>query len=364
MQLIAWLDDPSPEVVRAAIARLVDLEGPRAADALRARFLEVDLSLVQDMAGALRRIGDREAAEVAITGLGDDRYSRRFAATRALGALGDTRAVDPLRGMLRDDVAGVRAAALQALGKLGQHPGATAGADCARLLSDPVPHVRVAATRAVARLVTHPGELLAPVAADPDPVVRLEVARHVAGLPEPAAESLLADPDLRVREAAARAGGARQVGSLAALLTEDPARDVRRAAAHALGAMRDVRVADVLVPGVEDPDALVRAAVLRALEELLTREKAQRRLTDELTNDRPERRRASVYALAHLGARNATPEVSRLLDDPDPDVRLALVHSAQALFEPSDPLMRYLADDSDRAVSQAAQMRLLRANSG
>lgn len=362
-RVIAWLDDPSPEIVRAAIARLVELEGPRAADALRARLLDVDLSLVADIAGALRRIGDREAVEVAIAALGDDRYSRRFAAIRALGALGDARAAHPLSSMLDDDVAGVRAAALQALGKLGQHGRAKSGADCARLLSDPVPLVRVAAIRAVARLVTHPGELLAAVAADPDRVVRLEVARHVAGLPDPAAESLLADSDLRVREAAARAGGVRQVGSLAMLLTEDPARDVRRAAAHALGAMRDARVADVLVPGIEDPDALVRAAVLRSLEELLTREGAMNRLCDELSDARPTRRRASVYALAHLRAREVAPEVSRLLDDPDPDVRLALLHSAPALFEAADALVRYLAKDPDQAVSQAAEMWLLRANS-
>lgn len=362
-RVIAWLDDPSPEIARAAIARLVELEGPRAADALRARLLDVDLSLVADIAGALRRIGDREAVEVAIAALGDDRYSRRFAAIRALGALGDARAAHPLSSMLDDDVAGVRAAALQALGKLGQHGRAKSGADCARLLSDPVPLVRVAAIRAVARLVTHPGELLAAVAADPDRVVRLEVARHVAGLPDPAAESLLADSGLRVREAAARAGGVRQVGSLAMLLTEDPARDVRRAAAHALGAMRDARVADVLVPGIEDPDALVRAAVLRSLEKLLTREGAMNRLCDELSDARPTRRRASVYALAHLRAREVAPEVSRLLDDPDPDVRLALLHSAPALFEAADALVRYLAKDPDQAVSQAAEMWLLRANS-
>jgi HEAT repeat protein len=348
-QLIASLDDPSPEVVRAAIARLVDLEGPRAADALRARVLDVDLSLVTDIAGALRRIRDSEVVEVAIEALGDERYSRRFAATRALGALGDARAADPLRAMLGDDVAGVRAAALEALARLGESAGPKPGADCAGLLSDPVPHVRIAAIRAVARLVNHPGEFLAAVAEDPDGLVRLEVARHVAGLPERAATSLLADPDLRVREAAARAAGAREVGALAVLLTDDPARDVRRASAHALGAMRNARVADVLIPGLEDPDALVRAAVLRALEELLTRERAVTRLRHELANDRPERRRASVYALAHLKVSDAAPEVSRLADDPDPDVRLALIHGAHALFEEPEALMRYLAADSDRA---------------
>jgi HEAT repeat protein len=359
-ELVRSLDDPSPEVVRAAIVRLVDLEGQRAAGALRARLFDVDLSLVADVAGALGQIGDRRAAEVAIEALRDGRYSRRLAAVRALGALGDPRAAQCLRTMLDDEVAGVRGAALDALAKLGPHVDGD-GADCARLLVDPAAHVRIAAVRAVARLAKHPGAMLAPAVKDKDRLVRLEVARHAAGLPERAANTLLGDPDLRVREAAARGAGVRELGVLAVLLTDDPAGDVRRASAHTLGAMRGERVADVLVPGVEDPDALVRAAVLHALETLLTRETAVGRLCDELTSERPERRRASVYALAHLSAGEAAPALSRLVDDSDPDVRLALVQSAEALFERPEPLMRYLAVDADPAVRQGAEMWLLRA---
>jgi HEAT repeat protein len=359
-ELVRSLDDPSPEVVRAAIARLVDLEGQWAAGPLRARLFDVDLSLVADLAGALRRIGDGGAVEVAMEALRDGRYSRRLAAVRALGALGDPRAGECLRTMLDDDVGGVRGAALDALARLGPRVDGD-GADCARLLADPAPHVRIAAVRSVARLVRHPGAMLAPAVKDKDRLVRLEVARHAAGLPERAANTLLGDPDLRVREAAARGAGVRELGALAVLLTDDPARDVRRASAHTLGAMRGERVADVLVPGVEDPDALVRAAVLHALETLLTRETAVGRLCDELTSERPERRRASVYALAHLNAREAAPALSRLADDPDPDVRLALVHSAEALFPGPEPLMRYLAADAGPAVRQGAEMWLLRA---
>ena len=357
--MINWLDDPSPEVVRAAIARLVDLEGLRAADPFRARLLDADLSLVADFANALKRIGAGGVAEAATTALGDERYSRRLAAVRVLGAVGDQRAAAQLRTVLADGVAGVRAAALEALAQLGD--GAEVGADCAQLLSDPVAHVRIAAVRSVARLVTQPGTLLAAAVTDQDRLVRLEVAQHVARVPEDAAKVLLADPDIRVREAAARAAGPRELGALSVLVTDDPAPDVRRASAHALGAMRDQRVADVLVPGLEDPDALVRAAVLRALERLLTREAATRRLCEELSSERPERRRAAVYALERLKARGADAELSRLADDPDPSVRMALIHSAEALYDEPEPLLRYLAADSDQSVRDAAEMRLLRA---
>jgi len=358
-ELTDALDDPSPEVVRAAIGRLTELEGPRAADALRARLLDADLSLVADFANALKRIGARGVVEAATAALGDERYSRRLAAVRALGALGDRRAVAHVRTKLNDDVAGVRAAALDALAQLGD--GTSVGADCARLLTDPMPHVRIAAVRAVARLVTHPGGLLVAAEDDEDRLVRLEVAKHLAGLPEPSARALLADPNLRVREAAAASAGIRQLGALSVLLIEDPSPDVRRACAHTLGAMRDRRVADVLIPAIEDPDALVRAAVLHALERLLRREGAARRLCDELVCERPERRRAAVYALARLNPRDRGPELSRLADDPDPDVRLALIHSAEALHDEPELLMRYLAADSDPGVRQAAEMWLLRA---
>ena len=358
-ELVGSLDDPSPEVARAAIGRLVELEGPRAADPLRARLLDADLSLVAEFANALRRIGAGGVVEAATAALGDERYSRRLAAIRALGVLGDQRAAAQVRIALEDNVAGVRTAALEALAQLGD--GCAVGADCAQLLTDAVPHVRIAAVRSVARLVTHPGELLAPAAADEDRLVRLEVAQHVARLPEHTAKAVLADPDIRVREAAARAAGTRELGALSVLLTDDPAPDVRRASAHALGGMRDQRVADVLVRGLEDPDAMVRAAVLRALERLLTSEGAGRRLCAELACEGPERRRAALYALARLEARERGPELSRLADDPDPDVRLALIHSAEALYEEPEPLMRYLAADSDRVVRESAEMWLLRA---
>jgi len=122
-----------------------------------------------------------------------------------------------------------------------------------------VPQVRFAAVRAVARVAAHPGALLAAAAEDEDRLVRLEVARQMAGLPEHCAKALLEDPDVRVSEAAA-------------------------------GAVR--------------------------------------RLCDELASERTERRRATAYALARLGARDVAPVLSRLANDPDPDVRLALVQES------------------------------------
>jgi HEAT repeat protein len=356
--LIESLDDPSPEVARAAVRRIEEIDGPSAADALRARLLSADLSLVADIAKALRRIGDGRAVDLAIAGLTGEPYTRRLAAARALGALADARAAFMLRVALQDSVAGVRVAALEALAEIGRATGEEGA--CARLLSDANPQVRVAAVRAVARIAGQPGNLLSSLAEDPDRAVRLEVAKHVATLSDPAAALLLNDRDLRVREAAARAGGMRQVGTLAVLLIDDPGVDVRRAAASALGGLGDTRIAEVLVPGIEDPDALVRAAVLRALVGLVMRGGAIRRLRHELGSSRPARRRASLYSLARLEALEAAADATRLVDDPDPDVRLALIHTAESLVPDPEALIRYLADDRDAAVRGSADVWLLR----
>jgi HEAT repeat protein len=345
--LVAYLDDPSPEVARMAMRRLAESDGDTVAAELRARLLDADLSLVPDIAKALQRTGDGTAVQLAIAGLRQQPYTRRVAAAQALGVLGATHAAPSLRAALNDDIAAVRIAVLGALAHIG--PQAGAATECARLLSDPDSHVRAAAVRAVTRIAARPGPLIARAAADSDRVVRTEVAR-----------ALLGDADIRVREAAAGAAGFLQATQLATLLVSDPASDVRHAAAATLGRVGDHRVADRLIAGIEDRDAIVRAAVLRGLEEVLTRADAIERLSGELMSERAERRRASLYGLLHLRAREAGESVRRLVEDPDPDVRLALVRAADALLAEPEAVVRELAADSDQVVRHSAEIWLLR----
>ena len=359
-ELIAALDDPSPEVARCAIRRLTGIEGHRAADALRARLLSADLSLSAEIAIALRRIGDECAVDIAIAGLRDRLYTRRLAAARALGGLRELRAVNPLRAALADEIAGVRMAVLGALGEIGPGAGADAGDDCARLLSDRDPHVRIAAVRAIARLGLAAGTRFVSAVCDADPMVRLEVARHLSGLPENAARTLLADPDVRVREAAAHAAGKEHLDELAHLLIQDPSSDVRHAAAITLGDLDDRRALDALLAAVEDQDAIVRMAALRALVQLLTEAGAAGRLCRELRSVRPERRRAAVYALAHLHVLAAAGDVSRLVDDPDHDVRRAVLQTVDELMRDPVAVVRHLTSDNDPEIRNAAEIWLLR----
>jgi HEAT repeat protein len=357
-EVIEALDDSSPEVARAAISRLVELGVPDARYELRSRLFTADLSLAADLARALKRLGDSGLLEAAIEALTDERYPRRLAAARALRVLADRRAAEPLRVAVHDQIAGVRAAAIEALAELGASR-ATATECARRLVLDDDAHVRTLAVRTIAATAARPGALLAPAARDRDHVVRLEAAKHLASLPASAAHELLDDPELRVREAAAKGAGPDQVGRLAVMLAEDPSADVRRAAAHTLASFQDPLLADVLIPALGDSDAVVRASVLRALGGLLGREATIKRLREELNGERPERRRAAVYALARLRAPEAARDVARLVGDVDPDVRLAVVQTASELNQDRRAITDLTAD-GDHAVSHAAEMWLAR----
>jgi HEAT repeat protein len=356
-ELIEALDDPSPDVARAAIARLAELGRPDAVRWLRARLLSSDVSIVAEIAGAFHAAGDPAVVDLAIAGLGGEPYTRRLTAARVLAAIGDRRAADALRAAVHDSVAGVRVAVLDALGQLG--PSETSASECAPLLADPDPHVRLAAIRAVARTSRRPGTHLSGAARDPDRVARLEVARHLAALDDQSARALLTDEDLRVREAAARGAGLRHVGQLAVMLVEDPSSDVRHAAARVLGELGDNRLAELLLPGLEDRDAVVRVSAARAIERLLTPAGAIARLRRELGASDPRRRSATVYALARMRAADAAEDVRRLVADDDVDVRLALIHTAEELQANPESLVRRLTMDDDGLVRHSAEVWLL-----
>jgi HEAT repeat protein len=331
--------------VRAALARLVD----------------ADPALAADFATVLRRIGDESAGAVALASLTDERYTRRLAAANALGVLRDPCSVDALIGALNDEIAAVRRAAVAALGRVGLSD-ATA-MRCTRLVSDPDPYVRIAAVRALIRGPAAARKRLATLVDDRERLVRMELAQHTASLPDEAAAVLLADPDLRVREAAAQSAGTSQVEVLSQMLVGDPGGEVRRAAAQTLGALGGARAEQVLIHGIEDQDAVVRAGVLRALLHVLTRRKVIAVLRRELASRRPERRRASLYALARLDAIEVAEAAAGVAYDPDPDVRLALIHTADVLLRNPRAVVRQLAADPDPVVRNSAEVWLLRGRS-
>ncbi len=361
-ELTAALDDPSPEVAKAAAARLADVGGMQATRELRARLLCAEPARVGAIAAALTRLHDEPAVDAAIAGLHDEPYTRRLSAARALAVFSAPRAAPALRAALRDSVAGVRAAVLDALAALG--PSEVTASECAPLLQDPVMHVRLRAVQAVARTARHPGRLLAVAAHDADHQVRIEVARHAMSLPSDVTRALLSDHERRVREAAARGSGKGQLGALVDVLAKDPSSEVRLAAAQTLGDLGDPCAADGLLDALEDADDVVRVAALRSLARLVTPAGAMERLRAELHSPMGTRRRATIYALARmiLAGESAGPlmaDMAPMVADPDADVRLALIQTADLLSDPQ-PMITYLTGDSDPTVRHAAEMWLAR----
>jgi HEAT repeat protein len=357
-ELSAAVHDPSPEVARAALQRLAALNGTEAIPLLRARLLESESWLVADIAKKLQMLGDQTVVERAFDGLSDRSYSHRVRAALALGACGDARAAAALGDALGDEIAAVRIAALRALGALG--PDKALATALRSALSDPDPQVRIAAVRTTARCVIGARELLANAAADGDPRVRVELVRHLSRLPKQTATALLEDREAEVRAATARGAGREHAAQLALILTADANPEVRHAAAQTLGTLGDPRIAESLVPGIEDPDALVRAAVLRALERLSTRPRAVTRLSRELSSPCPVRRRAALYGLARLGGIEADADAARLVHDENPEVRLALIHTADTLLRDPERAVQFLTCDADPGVRDSAAMWLLR----
>lgn len=137
--------------------------------------------------------------------------------------------------------------------------------------TDPVPTVRI---RGIAGLVSlNAVEELSRLRVDPDPLVRLAVARGVATVGDPTGitvlEDLSSDPDLRVRAAAIEGFAALGLGlraeSIATRGLRAPEWEVRKAAALALAhAGPDVAVQPLLAM-VQDENQDVRKATVQAL---------------------------------------------------------------------------------------------------
>lgn len=265
-QLLSAAGDPTPEVARAALKRLAKLGTPAEAPALRELLFAGDLSLTRDIARTLRALDDGATVDARLGAPEHPDYKHRIAALHMLELFADPSTADKVRAALRDPVGGVRAAALGALGRVGLEL-ATARA-CAALLGDELPYVRIAAVHALASL-PQAGELLRIATTDSDRQVRCELAGHSHMLGADAARALINDCDPHVREAAVRAAGIVELSDLRRSLTDGPRSDVRLAAAQVLGRLGDQRAVAALITALADPAALVVAASLHALEQLL-----------------------------------------------------------------------------------------------
>lgn len=116
-------------------------------------------------------------------------------------------------------------------------------------------------------------ELAAALAAEADPLIRMEIVRALGGYATPEAASALAaalnDPDCDVRVAACEAwgkrGGPEATASLSRVLSSDLDMDVRLAAARALGETGDPGAVVPLGEALEDRDPAMQYLAVQGL---------------------------------------------------------------------------------------------------
>jgi HEAT repeat protein len=172
--------------------------------------------------------------------------------------------------------------------------------------------------------------------ADPDDKVRVAAAKALGQGGSLAAVDVmkewLSDQDPKLKVEAARALGEIGGSDAAAALTRslgDPDAAVRTQTVKALGAIGrkgNPSVVIALIPRLEDDKSEVRLATIMQLEELNDR-RAVIPLVARFSDGTPAVRRQAVQAVGKLGDRSAVPALIRLMSDPTEEVRTAAVGS-------------------------------------
>lgn len=282
-QLRPFLVDPDPEVRRTALSVLSETteEWAAATPMIAGGLADVDVTVRHAAIGLLT-----ELLEVLVPGV-------EFDAT--------------LRSCVSAAEPAVRSAAI---GALWRHRRVDA-AELFGLLADPNAEVR----RTVVSGLTSVDALaeLDAAAADPDPLVRIAVAKGVAAVGDPRGSATLVglatDDDALVRAAAlsglAETGCSAEAAAVAATAITDPAWQVRQGAANALAVVDADYAAPHLISAVADDNLDVRKAAVRALAERI----AERPEVTAALQSALEDPDADVRAFARIGIANSRKEI-------------------------------------------------------
>ncbi|MFN2544095.1 MAG: MFS transporter [Actinomycetota bacterium] len=194
---------------------------------------------------------------------------------------------------------------------------------------------------------------------DPSAQVRrraaVELGRLHAVEALPALGRAFDDPDPLVREAVVRAVGSMPVTGVETALVQalaDLSADVRSAASDHLVLRRSDRVVAALTQALEIPT--LEEAALSVLSRI-----GPEWFGQDLSSLDPERRRAAVEVLAAMGGPVGTESLVRSLADPDPELR---ARSAELLGRLGDPAVRDVLeralDDPIESVAMAVRRAL------
>jgi cyclophilin family peptidyl-prolyl cis-trans isomerase/HEAT repeat protein len=377
-ELTRFIMHPSAEVKRRAVIAMGRMRDAQAVTTLVDLLDNSNAALRGEAAFALGQIADPSAAKVILKNFNDEKdLEVRLALIEALSKVAKDSllpAIDStLSHQLDEDIPIVRAETALALARLVQRqlPGKEWGAKLAVLLTDEAEEVRWRAAYALMRLAdpsTAPA--LRDAVRDRSPRVRMQVARALGALRDPAAWVALAllahsDPDWRVRVNATAALGqidptAEPLLTIADVPLEDSCLHVRLTALRALGSAAErarqaghIAVSDSMATFLNSqirlamPDSNVcgdwriTAAVAYALAQARGKKAVENLLP---LAGHPERylRAEIARALGATAAPEAFPILEKLSNDPDNLVRIAALEALPKIAAQNRALPIYL----------------------
>ena len=378
-RVLGWLEGPAAQraltrllgqaSVRAHVVEALVRHGSGVVDLLVEQLRSEDLDTRQAAAVALGRIGDRRAAGALIEALHDRELA--LPAAGALARIGAREAFEPLLALIGHEDVAVRQAIIAALNSIG-HP--EMPQRIVALLDDPDPLVRESSVR-IAGYFGYPtcvDQVLARCS-DAAEEVRRAVVEHLPFFDDPrttaAIVAMLERDSPRVRAAAAgalaRVEPATAVPALTRALRDQDAW-VRYFAVRALGAHRDAANADLVIQRLtQDPAGQVRLAAIDVLGRL-NAPQALDALIPLASAEDDDVARAAIAAIGQSGRPEAAVFLDTLVRSRDAWRRLAAVtviaggNDGQA----AATLQWIAGADEDAAVATAAIEGLARLAAG
>lgn len=302
------------EAVRAAAARLH--QAPDAASALERRLLIVlegpaDYEAKRFVCRMLGEIGGDAAITALSRALDDDAlFDTALTALETIpGETATTQMVNALQTAGPDRTIAIIAA-------LGRRADPKAAAPLLQYLGDENTETAEAAARAMASL------------AAPD-ACRMMLNAMNAATPE--ARTRFADAALRCADVFVEAGDAAAALAVLDMLDADELPVfIRVAALSQRMRLTPAQAQNLLLDALQDPDPRMAAEVLM-LTRLFPEREVTAALTAQMVSATPERQAALLAVLEERGDDSALPEVVRMLDHEQPEVRSAALHATGAL---------------------------------
>jgi HEAT repeat protein len=302
--LVSLLKDADPAVRANATSALIRIPDRQAIDPLRQMLTDEDADVRLHAIQALAEIGDARAVPDLLERLNDPSAEVQVAAAEALGQCGDARAVEPLLERLQSDDEAILLRAISALRRLKDPRAAQA---LLGLLSDERDVVRQRAVDTLglvgdAEIAQRLEQVLK---YDRSELVRANAAKSLGTIGDPGSIEALIDAlhdefPIRCRVVVSL-GILHDDAALPAIsaLLRDAAPEIRY---HAVGALMELNPPNALTlvePLIDDPNAMVRRGVAKALEKLGDPRAA------ELQNDSTKRKLSRTMRDARKGMREA-----------------------------------------------------------